>query len=115
MDRTLAIFTFFLPLGQIHTKMLREREKYEDNHAASIGALREQIHVLLNDNQLDTAKTVQEKMKLTETLFIPYPTWPFNVKMESLTAFFGAGIASFLLGVITALGPIILQALQQHK
>jgi hypothetical protein len=109
----ITIFTFFVPLWSIHRTMRSERETYENNHAASIAAMREQIQELLDDNQLDQAKTVQEKMKLMKTLYIPYPTWPFNFRTKTLSFFFGA-VGSLLLGVLTSLEPILVLVIQQH-
>jgi hypothetical protein len=109
----ITIFTFFVPLWSIHRTMRSEREIYENKHAASIAAMREQIQELLDDNQLDQAKTVQEKMKLIKALYIPYPTWPFNFKTKTLSFFFGA-VGSLLLGVLTSLEPLLVLVIQQH-
>ena len=62
--------------------MLRERETAEEAYAVHIAALREQIQDLLDDNQLEEAKAVKEKKELLEAVYIPYPTWPFNVKAK---------------------------------
>jgi hypothetical protein len=106
----IAIIVFFLPLWNIHTKMLKARVEEEEAYTAKIAALREQIQAWLDDNQLEEAKTVKEKKELTEVLYIPYPTWPFTIKAKGLSAFLGAS-GSFLLGFLTALPPIILHAI----
>ena len=102
-----VIFVFALPLWNIHRKMLKERETAEETYTAHIAALREQIQVLLDDNQLEEAKAVKEKKELMEALYIPYPTWPFNVKAKLFSTVLGAA-GSFLLGFLTALPPVIL-------
>ncbi len=51
----------FLPLWNIHTTMLKEREQAEENYVAHIAALREQIQTLLDNNQVEEAKAVKEK------------------------------------------------------
>jgi hypothetical protein len=97
-----VFFASFRPLWSIHTKMFREREIDEQRYTASIMPLIEKITVLLNANQLEEAKTVNEKKELIEALFIPYPIWPFNVKAQFLTAIFSA-CGGLLLGVLTTL------------
>ena len=105
----LAVFTFCLPLWSIHTKMLRKRETAEETYAIRLAALQEQIQLLLDNNQLEEAKALKEKKELLETVYIPSPTWPFNVRSKLFSAVTGAG-GSFLLGFLTALPPLILQA-----
>ena len=102
--------TFFLPLWEIHTKMLKEREREEEIYAVRIATLQKQIQVLLDDNQLEEAKAVKEKKELMEALYIPSPTWPFNVRAKLFSTVLGAG-GSFLLGFLTAMPPVILQAI----
>ncbi len=97
-----AILTFFLPLWNIHTKMLKAREKEEETYAANIAALREQMQSLLSSNQLEEAKSLKEKKELLEAEYIPYPTWPFNVKTKFFSTLLGAS-GSFVLGVLTAI------------
>lgn len=105
-----SIFAFFLPLWEIHTKMLKERERAEEIYAVRIATLQKQIQVLLDDNQLEEAKAVKEKKELMEALYIPSPTWPFNVRAKLFSTVLGAG-GSFLLGFLTAMPPVILQAI----
>ena len=103
-----AALGVFLPLWNIHTAMLKERERAEEIYTTHIAALREQIQVLLDNNQLEEAKAVKEKKELMEAEYIPYPTWPFNVKAKFFSTVLGAA-GSFLLGFLTALPPLILK------
>lgn len=107
-----TIFAFFLPLWNIHTKMVSEQEIDEENYVASIETLREQIQTLLDDNKVEDAKAVKEKKELMEALYTPYPTWPFNFKTKFFSALIGAG-SSLLLGVLTGLTPSLVQAILQ--
>ncbi len=96
-----AIFAFFLPLRDIHTKMVSEGETDEDTYNARIEALREEIQSLLDANQVEEAKVVQEKKAVLETLHTPYPTWPFSFRSKIFSTALGVS-GSLLVGVITA-------------
>jgi hypothetical protein len=101
-----AIFAFILPLRDIHRKMVSESETDEDTYIARIEALREEIESLLDTNQVEEAKVLQEKKAVLETLHTPYPTWPFRFRSKIFSTFLGVS-GSLLIGVITA-------ALQQY-
>jgi hypothetical protein len=101
-----SIFAFMLPLRDIHTKMVSERETDEDTYIARIEALREEIQSLLDTNQVEEAKVVQEKKAVLETPHTPYPTWPFSFRSKIFSTVLGTS-GSILIGVITA-------ALQDH-
>jgi hypothetical protein len=101
-----AIFAFFLPLRDIHTKMVSEGETDEDTYIARIEALRQEIQLLLDANKVEEAKFVQEKKAVLETLHTPYPTWPFSFRSKIFSTVLGTS-GSILIGVITA-------ALQEH-
>ena len=90
--------------------MFKERERAEEIYAVRIATLQKQIQVLLDDNQLEEAKAVKEKKELMEALYIPSPTWPFNVRAKLFSTVLGAG-GSFLLGFLTASPPVILHAI----
>jgi hypothetical protein len=100
------VCAFLLPLWDIHVKMVSESETEENIYVARIRALREEIQSLLDTNQIEEAKAVQEKKALVETLYTPYPTWPFRVRSKIFSTVLGVS-GSLLLGVITA-------ALQQY-
>ena len=108
-----AILAFFLPLWNIHMKMLEVREREEETYAANIAALREQIQALLSDNQLEEAKAVKEKKELEEAIYIPSPTWPFHIRAKFFSVFLAAS-GSVLLGFLTALQPYILRAIFKY-
>ena len=101
-----AIFAFILPLRDIHTKMVSEGETDEDTYIDRIEALREEMQSLLDTNQVEEAKVVQEKKAVLETLHTPYPTWPFSFRSKIFSTVLGTS-GSILIGVITA-------ALQEH-
>jgi hypothetical protein len=101
-----AIFAFILPLRDIHTKMVSEGETDEDTYIARIEALREEIQSLLDANQVEKAKVVQEKKAVLETLHTPYPTWPFSFRSKIVSTVLGTS-GSILIGATTA-------ALQQY-
>ncbi len=96
-----AIFAFVLPMRDIHAKMVSEGETDENSYIARIEALREEIQSLLDTNQVEAAKAVQEKKALVETLYIPYPTWPFHVRSKLFSAVLGVS-GSILIGAMTA-------------
>ena len=101
-----AIFAFILPLRDIHTKLVSEGEADENSYIARIEALREEIQSLLDTNQVEEAKAVQEKKALVETLYTPYPRWPFRFRSKIFSTVLGVS-GSLLIGVMTA-------ALQQY-
>jgi hypothetical protein len=95
------IFVFTLPLRDIHRNMVSEGKIDESNYFTRTEALREEIQVLLDANQVEAAKAVQEKRVLVEALYAPYPTWPFHVRSKiSKTVLEVSG--SLLIGLITA-------------
>ncbi len=100
------VLAFLLPLWHIHTKMVSEGARNEDIYAARIQALREEIQSLLDTNQVEEAKAVQEKKALVETLYTPYPTWPFPVRSKIFSTVLGVS-GSLLIGLMAA-------ALQQY-
>lgn len=97
-----VIFAFFLPLWNIHTKMLCEREANDESYAAKMEALSQTIQELLNEGKIEEAKNMKEKMDLTQALYTPYPQWPFNVRTRLLSSSLALS-SSLLLGFLTAL------------
>jgi hypothetical protein len=101
------IFAFILPLRDIHTKMVSQRETDEDTYNADIEALRKEIQSLLDAKQVEEAKAKQEEKSLKETLYAPYPTWPFSFRSKIFPTILGAS-GSLLVGMITGVLPVIL-------
>lgn len=95
------IFGFMLPLRAIHTIMVSEAKTNENRYFTRTEALREEIQALFDVNQVEAAKAVQEKMALVETLYAPYPTWPFHVRSKISKTVLEVS-ASLLIGLISA-------------
>src|SRR2546421_11386646 len=97
----LTVFVFMLPLREIHTKMVGEGKTNQTLYFTRTQALREEIQALLDSKQIEAAKAVQEQKALEETLYAPYPTWPFHVRSKiSSTVLEVSG--SLLIGVLAA-------------
>ena len=95
------VFGFMLPLRDIHTNMVSEAKTNQTSYFMRTEALREEIQTLLAVKQVEAAKAVQEEKTLVETLYAPYPTWPFHVRSKiSSTVLEVSG--SLLIGLITA-------------
>jgi hypothetical protein len=95
------VLLFILPLRAIHTKMVSEGKTNEHSYFTRTEALREEIQALLAAHQVEAARAVQEEKALVETLYAPYPTWPFHVRSKiSSTVLEVSG--SLLIGLITA-------------
>ncbi len=95
------VLDFILPLRDIHRNMVSESKTNEHRYFTRTQALRKQIQALLDGNQVEEALAVQKHKALVETLYAPYPTWPFHVRSKlSSTALEVSG--SLLIGLITA-------------
>jgi len=95
------VLDFILPLRDIHRKMVSAGRTNETSYFTRTEDLREEIQALLDANQVEAARAVQEKRVLVEALYAPYPTWPFHVRTKiSRTVFEVSG--SLLIGLITA-------------
>jgi hypothetical protein len=108
------VFAFILPMRAIHAKMVSVGETAEDTYITRIGALWEEIHVLLDTNKIEEAKAVREKKALLETLHTPYPTWPFSIRSKIFSTVLGAS-SSFLIGMVTAALPIVLPLIFHNR
>ena len=95
------LLAFVLPLWDIHTQMVSEGEADEDTFNTHIEALRQEIQALLDTNQVEEARGVQEKKTVLETLHTPYPTWPFRIRTQIFSTLLGVS-GSLLVGVLTA-------------
>jgi hypothetical protein len=95
------VLGFLLPLREIHTKMVSEAKTNENRYFRRTEAMREEIQALLAVKHVEAAKAVQEEKTLVETLYAPYPTWPFHGRSQiSSTVLEVSG--SLLIGLITA-------------
>jgi hypothetical protein len=95
------VFVFILPLQAIHKKMVSEGKINETSYFTRTEALREEIQALLDVKQVEAAKAVQEEKALVETLYTPYPTWPFHVRSKITKTVLEVS-GSLLIGLITA-------------
>ena len=95
------VLVFILPLRAIHRKMVSEGKTNESSYFTRTEALREEIQALLDTKQVEAAKAVQEEKALVETLYSPYPTWPFHVRAKISKTVFEVSV-SLLIGLITA-------------
>ena len=95
------ILDFILPLRDIHREMVSEGKANENSYFTRTEALREEIQALLAVKQVEAARAVQEEMALVETLYTPYPTWPFHVRSKISKTVFEVSV-SLLIGLITA-------------
>ena len=97
----LTVFVFMLPLREIHTKMVGEGKTNQTLYFTRTQALREEIQALLDAKQVEAAKAVQEEKALVETLYAPYPRWPFRFRSKlSSTVLEVSG--SLVIGVLAA-------------
>jgi len=77
----LAAFTFFVPLWNIHQKMVERREEYEDQFAERQAQLQQRIQSSLDKNDMEDAKAAREELEILQVLHpdkIRYPLWPFD-------------------------------------
>jgi hypothetical protein len=95
------VLNAILPLRDIHRKMVSEGKTNEHRYFTRTKALREEIQALLDANQVEAAKAVQEKRALVEALYASYPVWPFHVRSKISSTVLEVG-GSLLIGLITA-------------
>jgi hypothetical protein len=77
----LAAFTFFVPLWNIHGKMLEEREEYEDKFAERNTQLQQRIQSSLDKQDVADATAAREEMEILQVLHpdkIGFPVWPYD-------------------------------------
>ncbi len=77
----LAAIAFFVPLWNIHLKMVARRDVYYDNFAERVAKLEGRIQSSLDKGLLDEARVAREEMEIAQVLHpdkIGYPTWPFD-------------------------------------
>jgi hypothetical protein len=75
----LAFIAFFLPLWDIHRKMVMNRTADEDKFANRITKVEEKLLEELDHGELEKAKSAKADMDFIQSLLIvSYPTWPFD-------------------------------------
>jgi hypothetical protein len=77
----LAFIAFFLPLWDIHRKMVVSKGVYEDSFAERLNTLEERIQSSLEKGTLEEAKAAKEEMDILQAIHpdtMHYPTWPFD-------------------------------------
>ncbi len=77
----LAAIAFFVPLWNIHQKMVVRRDACYDNFADRVAKLEGKIQSSLDKGLLDEARVAREEMEIAQVLHpdkIGYPTWPFD-------------------------------------
>ena len=106
----ICVFSFFLPLGAIHTAMLREKAKLQ----IELDAISQEIHQLGSDllakaNSLDPQQGVslEEKMEFLKRVYTrnsQIPTWPYRSAhvwgLISTQVIPTIGVISSLIGLI---------------
>jgi hypothetical protein len=101
----LAAVAFFVPLWNIHRKMITRRDVYSDNFADRVAKLEEKIQSALDKGTLDGAKAAREEMEIAQVLHpdkIGYPTWPFDRRI----------LLTFLAPQIVAISSLVVQLIQ---
>jgi hypothetical protein len=97
----LIVLVLVFPLQDIHRKMVREAKTNETSYFTRTEALREEIQALLKFKQIEAARAVQEEKALVETLYAPYPVWPFRVRSKISSTALEVG-GSLLIGLLSA-------------
>ncbi len=95
------VLVFILPLRAIHSKMVSEAKTNETSYFTRTEALRQEIKALLATKQVEAAKAVQEEKALVESLYAPYPVWPFRVRSKISSTALEVG-GSLLIGLLSA-------------
>jgi hypothetical protein len=99
----LAAIAFFVPLWDIHRKMVDGRKEYEDDFADWTAKLEQTIQTSIenqepiNSQALEKAKTAKEEMEILQVLHpdkVNYPVWPFDRRI--LIAFLTPQIPAIL-------------------
>ena len=105
-----SIIAFFLPLLNIHRKMLQRKEEDNESYSLALETKRQKIHQLLVKEQLKEAKLAKEELELIQALHFDYPEWPFNVRARFISSTLAIG-SSLLLGFLTAFLPPLVQVI----
>lgn len=77
----LAFMAFFLPLWDIHRKMVAKKEAYEEMFADRLAQGEEKLWAALDKGVVEEAKAAKEELDMRQSLHpdaIGYPVWPFD-------------------------------------
>lgn len=81
----------FLPLWDIHTEMVKQKNAYQDVYTTQVSELEQAIHTNTSlTGNLQDAKTAKEKLEILQMLHpdkLSYPLWPFNLPQTVVTIF----------------------------
>ena len=104
----LAAFTFFVPLWNIHRRMLEVREEYEDKFAKRNIQLQQRIQSSLDKQDVADATAAREEMEILQVLHpdkIGFPVWPYDRSI--LLKFLTPQIIPFLSLLSGLVGPLV--------
>jgi len=101
----LTIIAFFVPLWNIHEKMVRIKARYENEFTQRMEQVSKRILTTLDQRMLEEAKAAKEELEILQVIgpnTIGYPSWPFDTRI----------LIAFLLPQIIALVGIAIQIIQ---
>lgn len=81
-----GFLTFFLPLWDVHSEMVREKFKYQDESTLRIALVEKDLRDEVNRKKPDAEKIelLENKLEKLQQLYPPdlkYPTWPFDTNI----------------------------------
>jgi hypothetical protein len=97
---------FFVPLWNIHEKMVQKKANYENGFARRIEQVSKRILTALDQRMLEEAKAAKEEMEILQVIdpnTIGYPSWPFDTRI----------LIALLLPQIVALVSVVVQIIVQ--
>jgi hypothetical protein len=101
----LTTIAFFVPLWNIHEKMVQIKARYENEFAHHMEEVSKRILTTLDQRMLEEAKTAKEEMEILQVIdpnTIGYPSWPFDNRI----------LIALLLSQIIALVSLAIQIIQ---
>jgi hypothetical protein len=101
----LTTIAFFVPLWNIHEKMVRRKARYENEFAHRMEEVSKRILTTLDQRMLEEAKTAKEEMEILQVIdpnTFGYPSWPFDTRI----------LIALLLPQIIALVSVAVQIIQ---
>ena len=102
----LTALTVFLPLWNIHGKMVSSKRAYQDKFTAQAMELEEEIYINTGiDGAFEKAKSAREKLEIFQVLHPdsrPFPVWPFHLPstiLKIVSPQLLLGVAEFLINI----------------